>query len=70
MPGFSWQEAQIVCEAMVENSHLTFMYQEIEEFRLFLAFELAGYQFSKHLSYKPIVNPTTGRGTWGCVIRR
>lgn len=68
MTGFSWEETQVICEAMIENPHLTFMCQERDESRLFLAFELAGHHPAKDLSYKPIVNPVTCRKTWGYVF--
>lgn len=64
---FTWEEAQIISQAMIDNPLLTFMCSEDGIPRLLLAFELAGYH-SKDLSSSRLVNPSTQQETWASVF--
>ena len=65
---YSWEEAQVICDAMIENPRFTFMCKGYELPRLFFAFELKGYNEKNDLEFEQIFNPNTNQETWGCVF--
>jgi TPR repeat protein len=65
---YSWEEAQVIRDAMIENSRFTLICPGSEMSLIFDAFELRGYDKKKDLKYARIVNPVTRQETYGCVF--
>ena len=65
---FSWEEAQVICRAMIQNPRFTFMCSETEISRLFFAFDLLGYDRETDLKCEEIFSPLINQRVSACVF--
>lgn len=65
---FDWEETQVICEAMIENSHLTIIASDQCINKILLAFELRGYQTEKDLNYQVLTFSSHQPNLYGCVF--